>query len=62
MCAVVHVVVLMAAHSGGVAAYTAVFLCRYTQYYLLSFYNTTEQVIFHSSVFPLCVEPAARSA
>jgi len=62
MSAVVHVAVLMAAHFGGVAADTAVFLRRYTQYQLLSLCNPTKQVIFHRSVSPLCVETAVRCA
>jgi hypothetical protein len=62
MFAVVHVAVLVAAHSRGVAAAAVVFLHLYTQYQLLSFQDSAEQVIFHRSVFPLSVAPAARFA
>jgi hypothetical protein len=59
MRAVVHAAVVMATHSGSVAADTAVSLRNYTQYQLLSLQNSTKQVTFQRSVSPLCVEPTA---
>jgi hypothetical protein len=45
MCALVHVALVMATHSGSVAADIAVSLSNYTQYQLLSLQNSTKQVI-----------------